>query len=65
MHPPARCMKHDHPDWDSLQSALKKINTVVATINEAQREAEGLQRILNLQKIIEGVEVILYVFMSI
>ena len=46
-----------HPDWEALQSAFSKINSVVADINEAQRQAEGLQRILDLQKMIDGVDV--------
>jgi len=45
-----------HPDWEALQSAFSKINSVVADINEAQRQAEGLQRILDLQKMIDGID---------
>uniref|UniRef100_A0A7S4M713 DH domain-containing protein n=1 Tax=Vannella robusta TaxID=1487602 RepID=A0A7S4M713_9EUKA len=51
-----RYTPEDHPDWEPLQSAFSKINSVVADINEAQRQAEGLQRILDLQKMIDGVE---------
>mmetsp|Transcript_124780 Transcript_124780/g.186397 ORF Transcript_124780/g.186397 Transcript_124780/m.186397 type:complete len:518 (-) Transcript_124780:63-1616(-) len=51
-----RYTPEDHPDWDPLQSAFSKINSVVADINEAQRQAEGLQRILDLQKMIDNVE---------
>jgi len=45
-----------HPDWDPLQSAFSKINGVVADINEAQRQAEGLQRISEVTKMIDGVD---------
>ena len=47
----------NHPDYDALQSAFNKINEVVININEGQREAEGMQRVLELQKQIEGFDV--------
>lgn len=37
--------------------AFAKINEVVANINEYQRQAEGLQRILDLQKLVDGIDV--------
>lgn len=46
----------NHPDWDPLQSAFSKINSVVADINEAQRQAEGLQRIMEVTKMIDGID---------
>lgn len=46
----------DHPDFQPLQNAFEKINEVVANINEGQRQAEGLQRIIDLQKLIDGVD---------
>lgn len=46
----------EHPDYGQLQAAFEKINAVVANINEGQREAEGLQRILELQKLIDGID---------
>lgn len=55
-----RYTPENHPDWDPLQSAFEKINKVVSEINEAQRQSEGLQRILELQKMIDGVEVCIF-----
>jgi hypothetical protein len=40
-----------------LKAAFAKINEVVANINEYQRQAEGLQRILDLQKLVDGIDV--------
>eukprot|EP00339_Tiarina_fusa_P014402 CAMPEP_0117009036 /NCGR_PEP_ID=MMETSP0472-20121206/8327_1 /TAXON_ID=693140 ORGANISM="Tiarina fusus, Strain LIS" /NCGR_SAMPLE_ID=MMETSP0472 /ASSEMBLY_ACC=CAM_ASM_000603 /LENGTH=436 /DNA_ID=CAMNT_0004711225 /DNA_START=18 /DNA_END=1329 /DNA_ORIENTATION=+ len=51
-----RYTPEDHPDHTDLQSAFEKINEVVANINEGQRQAEGLQRIIDLQKLIDGVD---------
>lgn len=45
----------DHPDYIPLQNAFSKINEVVANINEGQRQAEGLSRIIELQKLIDGI----------
>jgi hypothetical protein len=53
-------MRHtpeSHQDFEALQSAFTKINVVVTNINEGQREAENLQRVLELQNKIEGVDV--------
>ena len=53
----------DHPDYLPLQSAFIKINEVVANINEGQRQAEGRSRIIELQKLIDGVnDVILFFY---
>jgi len=46
----------EHPDHEHLTKAFEKINEVVANINEGQREAEGLQRIIDLQKLIDGID---------
>jgi hypothetical protein len=46
-----------NPDFKNLQEAFTKINEVVLNINEYQRQAEGLSRILDLQKLVEGVDV--------
>mmetsp|Transcript_32457 Transcript_32457/g.55527 ORF Transcript_32457/g.55527 Transcript_32457/m.55527 type:complete len:564 (+) Transcript_32457:74-1765(+) len=51
-----RYTPEDHPDYQPLQNAFLKINEVVANINEGQRQAEGLQRIIDLQKLIDGVD---------
>lgn len=51
-----RYTPESHPDWEPLQAAFSKINSVVSDINEAQRQAEGLQRILDLQSLIDGVD---------
>lgn len=51
-----RYTPEEHPDYKPLQNAFGKINEVVANINEGQRKAEGLQRIIDLQKLIDGVD---------
>lgn len=51
-----RYTPEEHPDFQPLQNAFEKINAVVANINEGQRQAEGLQRIIDLQKLIDGVD---------
>jgi len=45
-----------HPDYQTLENAFSKINAVVSDINEAQRQAEGLQRIMDLTDLIDGVD---------
>ena len=57
-----RYTPEDHPDFQPLQNAFGKINEVVANINEGQRQAEGLQRIIDLQKLIDGVDVCINLF---
>ena len=52
-----RYTPEDHADFQPLQNAFNKINEVVANINEGQRQAEGLQRIIELQRQIEGIDV--------
>ena len=42
-------------DYQPLKEAMAKVEQVVSEINEAKRQAEGLQRILDLQNMIEGV----------
>jgi hypothetical protein len=39
----------DHPDYASLQKAGKRIEEVVAFLNERKREAENQQFIMELQ----------------
>jgi len=51
-----RYTPEDHADFQPLQNAFNKINEVVANINEGQRQAEGLQRIIELQRQIEGID---------
>lgn len=45
----------EHPDYEPLEGAMAKIKSVVDNINEGQRTFEGLQRIIELQNVIEGV----------
>jgi hypothetical protein len=52
-----RYTPEDHADFQPLQNAFSKINEVVANINEGQRQAEGLMRIIDLQSQIEGIDV--------
>jgi len=51
-----RYTPEDHPDFEPLNAAMSKINEVVGKINEGQRMLEGLQRIVELQSQIEGVQ---------
>eukprot|EP01116_Phalansterium_solitarium_P015684 TRINITY_DN3488_c2_g1_i1.p3 TRINITY_DN3488_c2_g1~~TRINITY_DN3488_c2_g1_i1.p3 ORF type:complete len:351 (+),score=150.07 TRINITY_DN3488_c2_g1_i1:1271-2323(+) len=41
-----------HPDFDSLALALAKLQEVAATINESNRRAESMSRILRLQQLL-------------
>ena len=52
-----RYTPEEHPDYPQLQAAMDKINEVVTDINEGQRLAENLQRCIELQRQIDGLEV--------
>eukprot|EP01094_Clydonella_sp_ATCC50884_P015859 TRINITY_DN2652_c1_g2_i1.p1 TRINITY_DN2652_c1_g2~~TRINITY_DN2652_c1_g2_i1.p1 ORF type:complete len:627 (+),score=159.62 TRINITY_DN2652_c1_g2_i1:1-1881(+) len=48
-----------HPDWDNLQQAFEKIETVVDYVNERKRLAENLQRTMDIQtNIVEDVHIL-------
>eukprot|EP01102_Stenamoeba_stenopodia_P002108 TRINITY_DN11872_c0_g1_i1.p1 TRINITY_DN11872_c0_g1~~TRINITY_DN11872_c0_g1_i1.p1 ORF type:complete len:1388 (+),score=341.30 TRINITY_DN11872_c0_g1_i1:151-4314(+) len=46
----------DHPDFAPVTSALTQIEAVVDYVNEAKRTAEQLQKIVDIQSCIEGVD---------
>ncbi|EFA77564.1 pleckstrin domain-containing protein [Heterostelium album PN500] len=44
----------DHPDYDNLSVALKKMKDVAEYVNEKKREAENLNQVLNIQHSLVG-----------
>lgn len=46
----------NHPDYDKLNAALPKMETIAAFVNEAKREAENSRRLLEIQAAIQGME---------
>jgi len=51
-----RHTEETHPDYNDLKLALGKIEEVVAYVNERKRLAENLQKILDVQNLIESNE---------
>eukprot|EP01104_Vermistella_antarctica_P013387 TRINITY_DN4034_c0_g1_i1.p1 TRINITY_DN4034_c0_g1~~TRINITY_DN4034_c0_g1_i1.p1 ORF type:complete len:691 (+),score=138.33 TRINITY_DN4034_c0_g1_i1:296-2368(+) len=52
-------LKHtpeSHPDHENCKLALQKLNEVVAQVNEGQRVAEGMEKILEIARTVEGVK---------
>jgi len=50
-------MKHtpeDHPDYTSLELAKRKIDEVTEQINEGKRYYEQLQKMMEIQNLVEG-----------
>eukprot|EP01103_Thecamoeba_quadrilineata_P016274 TRINITY_DN5397_c0_g1_i1.p1 TRINITY_DN5397_c0_g1~~TRINITY_DN5397_c0_g1_i1.p1 ORF type:complete len:724 (+),score=162.54 TRINITY_DN5397_c0_g1_i1:74-2245(+) len=45
----------EHPDFTHVTEALKKISEVVEKVNEAKRQAEDMQKIVDIQTSIEGI----------
>jgi len=40
----------NHSDYENLQMALEKMNSVVALVNQSSREAGNLQQILDVEE---------------
>jgi hypothetical protein len=55
-----RHTEETHPDYQDLTLALSKIEEVVAYVNERKRLAENLQKILDVQNLIESNEVCIF-----
>ncbi|KAJ3244838.1 Rho guanine nucleotide exchange factor 4 [Chytriomyces hyalinus] len=44
-----KCTDKTHPDFENLTKALAKIETVVTIVNEGSRQAESVQKMLDIQ----------------
>lgn len=44
----------NHPDFEDLQLALKKMKDVAGYVNERKREAENLNQVSNIQRYLTG-----------
>jgi hypothetical protein len=51
-----RFTPQEHPDFEGLTKSFNKINEVVLVVNEGQRAQENKNKILDIQKRLDGVE---------